>query len=100
MGLKKNLLKYAQFGICYDETENGRILIWTVQPDGMYWADEYRFGIEDDDEINLYAYVDDNGNFLSKFRIYSVGNTKFFGTDLEEKALRGFESRKATDKKF
>lgn len=93
-----NLEKYARFGICFDTTDDGRrILIWTVQPDGRYWADDDGFGMEDDDEINLYAYVDDDGNFLSKFRIYDIGNIKFFGTDNEEKSLRELERRKADE---
>ena len=90
-----SLEKYARFGICFDKTDDGRrILIWTVQPDGRYWADDDGFGMEDDDEINLYAYVDDDGNFLSKFRIYDIGNIKFFGTDKEEQVKRELETQK------
>lgn len=59
----------------YNDTENGQILVWTVQPDGRYWADDDGFDM--DDEINLYAYVDDDGDFLSKFRIYDIGNINF-----------------------
>ena len=87
------LKKYAQFGISHKDTENGRILIWTVQPDGRYWADEDGFGMEDD-EINLYAYVDDDGNFSSKFRIYGVGKKKFFVTDLKSPARLNFKFRR------
>ena len=90
-----SLEKYARFGIGFDKTDDGRrILIWTVQPDGRYWADDDGFGMEDDDEINLYAYVDDDGNFLSKFRIYDIGNIKFFGTDKEEQVKRELETQK------
>lgn len=89
---------YAAFGLEFSEKDDGGcVVIWTVQPDGRYWADEDGFGANNDVEINLYAYADADGNFLSKFKIYNVGAVKFFGTDREEKALRDFEANKAAE---
>ena len=60
-------------------------LIWQIQPDGRYWEDEDGFGGTSDDEIDLYAPLDECGNFAEPFRIFSIGSSKFYGTDEEEK---------------
>ena len=58
--------------------DNGNyLMIWLIQPDGMYWADEDGFGIEDDLPIQLYSIVDSNGNFIQAFELYCIGNTKY-----------------------
>ena len=40
---------------------------WMVQPDGFYYTDEDGFGAEDDEEIWLFALIDDTGNFITPF---------------------------------
>lgn len=40
---------------------------WLVQPDGRYWMDEDGFGMENDDEIVLYAKLDKKGRFVTPF---------------------------------
>ena len=65
-------------------------MIWMIQPDGRYWADDDGFGGSGALEVQLYAYIDENGKFLSKFRIYSLGIKDYFGTDLEEKSYEKF----------
>ena len=40
---------------------------WTVQPDGRYWEDEYGFGRENEDRVVLYAYINENGEFVTPF---------------------------------
>lgn len=40
---------------------------WMVQPDGFYYTDEDGFGAEDDEEIWLYALIDETGNFVTPF---------------------------------
>lgn len=52
------------------------IMLWQIQPDGRYWAD-HGFGIDDQQEVYLYTYIDADGNFTGPFRIYSVGSTKY-----------------------
>ena len=60
-------------------------LIWQIQPDGRYWEDDDGFGGTSDDEIDLYAHIEEDGNFVEPFHIFSVGSTQFYGTDEEEK---------------
>ena len=39
-----------------------------LYPDGRYFADEYGFGREDNDEVNIYAYIDTECRVLVKFQ--------------------------------
>ena len=41
---------------------------WMLYPDGRYFADEDGFGMEDNDEINIYAYIDTECRVLVKFQ--------------------------------
>lgn len=43
-------------------------LIWRVQPDGRYYADEDGFGMSDQEEIMLRAKFDKTGKFVTPFR--------------------------------
>lgn len=61
------------FRTSFEKREQGWIMFWEIQPDGRYWADEDGFGMEDEEEVTLYTYVDKNGRFTGPFRIYSVG---------------------------
>lgn len=63
-------------------------LIWQIQPDGRYWEDDDGFGGTSDDEIDLYARLDETGNFIEPFRFYSIGSNKLYGTYVEEKLLK------------
>lgn len=43
----------------YDDFRNGICcLCWMLHPDGRYYADEDGFGMEDDDEENIYCIID------------------------------------------
>lgn len=57
---------------------NGYMMIWQVQPDGGYWEDEDGFGMEPDEEVRLYALLDEKGDFTGPFRIYNVGIHKYY----------------------
>ena len=70
-------------------------MLWTIHPDGRYWADEDDFGWENDTEVELYAPMDNDGKFLASFRIYQIGGTCFEGTDLEEREARALAERTA-----
>ena len=67
------------------ELDDHYALIWQIEPDGLYWEDDDGFGRTMDDEINLYARLDENGDFMEPFRLYSIGSSRLFGTDTEEK---------------
>lgn len=43
-------------------------VIWTLQPDGRYYADEDGFGMENDVEINFTAFIDQSANILIPFQ--------------------------------
>ena len=40
---------------------------WMLYPDGRYFADEDGFGMEDNDEVNVYAYIDTECRVVVKF---------------------------------
>ena len=61
--------------------ENRYIMLWQVQPDGCYWADDDGFGMEDDEEIILYSFIDRNGQFMGPFQIYRVGDTRYLSRE-------------------
>ena len=59
--------------------ENGSfLLLWEIQPDGRYWADEGGYGWENDKDICLYSTLDEKGTFLHPFRLYSIGGRSFY----------------------
>ncbi len=47
--------------------DNTFLFAWQVQPDGRYWSDEQGFGMEDDEEIWLYAPMNQRGDFEGPF---------------------------------
>lgn len=65
----------TDFECCED---NKYMMIWQVQPDGRYWADEDGFGMESEEEVRLYAFFDEKGNFTGPFRIYNVGVYNYY----------------------
>ena len=77
---------YLRFGSSceYSAKEQRCVIYWTIQPDGRYYADSDGFGGENQDEITLYIYVDDEGDYVGKFRIKNIGDTVFKGTDRED----------------
>ena len=80
----------------YYRLDDGRVLfLWTVQPDGRYWADADGFGAENDEEIVLYSVLKD-GRLTTPFRFYSVGMNQCFdpeeGLDEEKERQRWNET--------
>lgn len=70
---------YVRYRTEFEMCQNGNYLVlWEVQPDGRYWADDDGFGGTSDDEIVLYTYMDCKGTFLGPFRIYKIGTKKIF----------------------
>lgn len=49
--------------------KNGVALVtWTILPDGRYFADDDGFGAEDNDEVNIYCYIDKRGKIIIPFQ--------------------------------
>lgn len=55
------------FGV-EDYRDGVAIVDWMLYPDGSYFGDEDRFGMEDNDEVNVYAYIDTECRVLVKFQ--------------------------------
>ena len=74
----RQLLPRSRYYTSVSLRPDGRwLILWTIQPDGMYGSDG-GFGIEDDPEIILYTCLDPDGRFTGPFRIYSVGDKEYF----------------------
>ena len=84
---------YVRFRSEFEKTENGFMFCWQIQPDGRYWEDDDGFGSESGAELILYAYLNDEGVFTSKFKIYSYGVTKYYNTDMEDAAAQKLKER-------
>lgn len=69
-----SLLPTIKYRTSFEKRSGGWIMFWEVQPDGAYWADESGFGAEKDEEVTLYTYVDENGDFTGPFRLYKIGS--------------------------
>ena len=49
--------------------ENGVAEVsWQLNPDGMYYMDEDGYGMTDDDEVEIYGFIDRKGNVIVKFK--------------------------------
>lgn len=58
--------------------------IWTLQdPDDLAAKEPIQ-------HLSLYAYLNDEGTFITKFKIHRLGYTLFEGADLEEQAYRRY----------
>ncbi len=44
---------------------------WQLIPDGRYWMDDDGFGMTSDNELNIYGFIDQMANVISRFRYYT-----------------------------
>ena len=66
--IKGKFWKFVRYPSDIGAFKDGRAEFrWQVQPDGMYFADESGFGMDDREEIWLRSYFDENGNFTEPF---------------------------------
>lgn len=68
-----SLEPFVRFRVGFEKRGNRWIVLWDIQPDGRFWADEDGFGMEPDQELTLYTYLDQNGNYTGPFRIFRIG---------------------------
>jgi hypothetical protein len=59
---------YAGMGRYSDFCDGICAIYWMLYPDGMYFADEDGFGMEDNDEVEIYCVIDKDFNVLRPFR--------------------------------
>lgn len=69
-------------------------LIWQIQPDGKYWADDSGFGSNNDVSLYLYARLDESGRYIEKFKIFSIGSVKVYEDNIEDRLAKHLESDK------
>ena len=55
------------FGV-EDYSDGLACVCWMLYPDGRYFADSDGFGMEDNDEVNVYAYIDTECRVIIKFQ--------------------------------
>lgn len=60
--------RYSGIGRWADFRDGICALGWMLYPDGMYFADEDGFGMEDNDEVEIYCVIDKNFNVLKPFQ--------------------------------
>ena len=61
------LLQYGGISRWNDCTDGLITLCWTLYPDGRYFADEDGFGMEDNDEVQVYCVMNDNLEVVKPF---------------------------------
>ena len=66
----KALTPQIRFRTSFEKRDNRWIMYWEIQPDGRYWEYEDGFGGTNDEEVTLFTYVDENGNFTGPFELY------------------------------
>lgn len=75
---EKYLKPVVRFRTSFEKWDEKRyIMLWQIQPDGRYWADDDGFGIENDLEITLYSLINHSGEFMGPFRVYCVGDRRY-----------------------
>lgn len=47
---------------------------WQLNPDGRYYMDDDGFGMSDDEDIEIYGFIDRNANVVAKFRNIKSNN--------------------------
>lgn len=72
------LYPQIRFRTDFERRDGKIIMLWQVQPDGRYWEDEDGFGMEPEEEVTLYAFLQEDGSFDGPFRIYRVGSRKYY----------------------
>lgn len=68
---------------------------WMLYPDGRYFADEDGFGMEDNDEVNITAYIDTQCRVVVKFQDLEDDDKR---KRLREKAIKALSKEEADEK--
>lgn len=87
----KTLPPRIRYRTDFEKRENRWLMRWTIQPDGDYWRDSSGFGGGNEEEIILYTFVDENGDFTAPFRIYQLGECCYSLDRFEQAHTRYYE---------
>jgi len=69
---------------------------WQLIPDGRYYMDEDGFGMTDDIELNIYGFIDQEANVVSKFHYYT---DEQLSNHILGEVRKEIEAKLAVDKK-
>ena len=65
--------EYVKYGAYILKHQNNSfIFLWIIQPYMSDPGDEWGFGMEEQAEIILYSYINQNGKFIQPFKIFSM----------------------------
>ena len=82
-------------GLSIGDYQDGLAYVsWMLYPDGRYFADEDGFGMEDNDEVNIAAYIDTQCRVVVKFQDMEDGGKR---KQLREEAVCAM-SKEESDK--
>ncbi len=66
------MLRSYQYPSFIREYRNGIAEVqWQLIPDGRYWMDDDGFGMTSNIEFNIYGFIDQEANIISKFHYYT-----------------------------
>ena len=75
--LRLGMHSHARFEAEFFALKDGRFLmLWLLQPDGMYWMDEDGFGMEADLSITMYTTLTKDAKFEKPFNLYCLDKTR------------------------
>lgn len=63
-------LQFAMFPTFVERFRNGVACVrWQINPDGRYYMDDDGYGMTDDDEVEIYGFINKQGEVVEKFRL-------------------------------
>mgnify|MGYP003180981731 CR=1 FL=1 len=62
--------QFAMFPTFVEDFQNGVARVrWQINPDGRYYMDDDGYGMTDDEEVEIYGYINKEGKVVGKFRL-------------------------------
>lgn len=74
----KCLRPQIRFRTDFSRKDGKFFMLWQIEPDGFYYADEDGFGAENTVETYLYSWIGEDGRLAEPFRIYRRGNQNYY----------------------
>lgn len=68
--IEKARAQFAMFPTFVEGFRNGVARVrWQINPDGRYYMDDDGFGMTNDEEVEIYGYINKDGRVVGKFRL-------------------------------